>query len=313
MTHYVLPNFLVVGAPKSGTTSLYYYLRQHGQIFLPKRKELHYFSHNLLYANSNGPGDRQVLDAICHSREEYAGYYAGVAPEQVAVGEISPSYLYYCEAAEQIAQELGAVRIIMLLRNPIEKAYSQYLHQVLHQSETLSFEQALNVEAERAAQGWSDMWRYAESSIYAARVRCYLERFGRENVLPLFFEDFVRETEQVMCAVFGFLGVDAKLAIKRLPAYNATGQPRSRLFNRLQKNRNILKSLLRGILPEEARTRISLFLYSLNTKRKSPMAEDTRQRLRAYFGRDVAELEQVVGRRAPWKDFSDNGEVEHDL
>ena len=96
-----LPNFLIVGAAKSGTTSLHYYLKQHPDIYLPAKKELHYFAWAYMLRFSGGPGDRNVLSHICRTKEEYESFYTK-AITQSAVGEISPSYLVFSEVSHRI-------------------------------------------------------------------------------------------------------------------------------------------------------------------------------------------------------------------
>ena len=140
-----LPNFVVAGVPKSGTTSLYFYLRQHPAIYLPSKKELHYFSYPYLASNTGGPGDADILKSLCASRHSYEDHYQ-FSGNKKAVGEISPSYFYYSGSADRIRRALGNVKIILMLRNPVDKAYSQYMHQVRNNLETLSFEAALTLK-----------------------------------------------------------------------------------------------------------------------------------------------------------------------
>ncbi len=137
-----LPNFIVVGAPKCGTTSLYHYLRQHPQIFLPERKELHYFSFRFMEQLLSGPGDRNILATSCRTFAEYAAYFSP-AREQRALGDISPSYFYFVEVCQEMRVRLGVPKIIIMLRDPVEKAFSQYMHLIRDGRETLDFKAAL--------------------------------------------------------------------------------------------------------------------------------------------------------------------------
>ncbi|HZA66279.1 MAG TPA: hypothetical protein VE592_04975, partial [Geminicoccaceae bacterium] len=136
-----LPNFVVAGAAKCGTTSLFHYLKQHPDVFLPAQKELHYFAYDHLSRNSGGPGGARSLDFACATREAYEAHYRA-AGSQVAIGEVSPSYFYFDEVSERIETELCAPKIVIILRDPIEKAYSQYMHLVRDNRETLPFFEA---------------------------------------------------------------------------------------------------------------------------------------------------------------------------
>ncbi len=301
MTTPRLPNFVVIGAPKSGTTSLFYYLRQHPDVYLPVRKELHYFSYGFIAANAQGPGDALTVSALCKTLEEYRAHYREVA-DQKAVGEVSPSYLYYDQVGEAIARTLGPdpVRIVAVLRNPIEKAYSQYMHLVRDGWEKLGFHEALQAESERRAQRWGDFWRYAESSLYAPRLRAYLERFGRENVRVLLFDDLAADPAGAMRGLFGFLGVDSAFPCDTSKVLNRSGRSRFRLVSDFFSQPNPLKALAKRLIPERVRVPLRLAILNWNTGAKGtiePRAEDF---LRDYFRADVDDLAALLGRELPW-------------
>lgn len=112
----LLPNFIVIGAPRCGTTSLFEYIRQHPDIYLPSQKELHYFSYVHLRKNCYGPGDDLVLARLPATFFEYQAHYAAVTTES-AIGEISPSYLYWSDSSERILDELGRIKIVIMLRD----------------------------------------------------------------------------------------------------------------------------------------------------------------------------------------------------
>lgn len=293
-----LPNFLVIGAPKSGTTSLYYYLRQHPEVFLPVQKELHYFSYEKLKANANGPGDARVLATLCATGEEYAQHYTGAKGER-AIGDISPSYLYY-GVQGRIKQELGEVKIIVMLRNPVEKAYSQYMHMVRDQHETLPFYDALMAEETRRSDGWSDIWRYAESSLYADRLRAFMDCFGRENVHVILFDEFTAQPEVVMRRLLGFLGVDESFRINSDEVYNRTGEARSRTVANFLNRPNTVKTLIKCITPDAWRIALRLRIMDVNTAEKPAMDDRAAIYLRNYFADDVAKLETLLNRRLYW-------------
>ena len=183
-----LPNFLVIGAAKSGTTSLHHYLKQHPDVYMPAKKELHYFASEHMKRCTAGPGDRNIPLHICETKQDYEAFFVA-ALDQAAVGEVSPSYLYFSEVAERILEELGRPKIIVVLRDPIHKAFSQYMHLVRDNRERLDFYQALLAETERAANGWSTLWRYAESSLYSRRLQTYIDLFGDSQVKILFYND----------------------------------------------------------------------------------------------------------------------------
>ncbi len=294
-----LPNAVVIGAPKSGTTSLYHYLKQHPEVFLPGQKELHFFSYNLLAQNVQGPGDENALRPVCRTKEEYVRHFRGVTTEKI-VAEVSPSYLYFCQVSESILAELGPVKIIAILRDPVEKAFSQYMHLVRANRETLPFYEALQAEEGRRAAGWGDMWRYAESSLYAARLRRYIELFGRQQVKIILAEEFFAQPVKAMRDLFGFLGVDPTFSPTAIRVYNRSGYPRSRFVADLLIKQTPLRTLARRLLPPAMRQAIHSTMMDLNVGPKGRMGEEARAYLQQYFRQDILQVEEIIGRSTGW-------------
>ena len=294
-----LPNFLVIGAPKCGTTSLFYYLRQHPDIYLPLRKELHYFAYSQLRERSFGPGDEAVLLSLCATWKDYKNHYkqAGLQP---AVGEVSPSYLYYSDVSGRIQAELGEVKIIVILRDPVEKAYSQYMHMIRERREPLGFYEALQAEGVRRENKWSDIWSYAESSLYSNRLQKYISVFGRENVKALLFEDLANHPQKVLADVFRFLGIDTSFLCDTTKVYNRTGKPRSGLIADFLAKPNNVKTLVKRMVPERIRIPLRLALLDWNTGDKTAMDQRSSEYLRNYFAEDVRKLESMLAISLHW-------------
>jgi hypothetical protein len=189
----------MVGASKAGTTSLHEYLGQHPEIFMSRAKEPHYFVHD--------------------QGENNWRYYLEVfknAGDRKIIGESSTGYLYSPESPKWIKAILGDVKIIVLLRNPAQRAFSLYAWMVREGYEDApTFRDALEREPARFADA-GFYWRcpqfppnyyYYDSGLYFQQVRRYFETFGRENVRIYFFEDFIKEPKPVCRDVFSFLGV----------------------------------------------------------------------------------------------------------
>jgi Sulfotransferase family len=296
-----LPNFLIVGAAKSGTTSLHYYLQQHPDIYLPAQKELHYFAREHMLRLAGGPGDRNVLSYVCCTKEEYESAYFKVA-QQSAVGEISPSYLYFSDVSEGIKKELHDPKIIMILRNPIEKAFSQYMHLVRDNREMLDFYDALMAERERIERGWAAMWRYAESSLYTSRVQQYLDVFGDRNVRIFLYDDLVKSPKGLVRELLEFIGVESQRAIDFAKVHNRSGKPRSRFVSNLLTRPNPLRDMAKRILPADMTYMLKLRLQDLNTGAKGTIDGRSRAYLKAFCAHDVQALQQIVGRPIDWLD-----------
>jgi len=295
-----LPTFVVVGAPKCGTTSLHHYLTQHPDVFLPRRKELHFFSHPELRANSRGPGDRHLLRSVCATRAEYERWFEGAGRAR-AVGEVSPSYLYYADAAaSRMLEHLGPVRIVVVVRDPVEKAFSQYMHLVRDDRERLPFSAALAAEEERTRDAWAVLWRYAGSSLYAPGIRRFREVFGPENVRVIVNEDLRADAASVLAGLFEFVGVDPRFRPDTRREHHRSGRPRSRLLARALAQPGPLASAARALLPDGWRARVRSLLQSANTGAKGELDAAARRALRERFAPDVLEVERLLGRRLGW-------------
>ena len=201
-----LPNFMCIGASKSGTTSLYDILKQHSDIFLPSFKEPHFFDIPLVYE---------------HGISWYVKtYFSGVKKEK-CIGDFTPTYLFDKYAPERILSSLGKnVKFIIILRNPVDRAYSHYLHSKRDLHEHLSFEDALKKKVDEKNNYLTYLrTSYVEQGKYADMLQRYFALFSKDNFLILHFEeDFVAAREQTMVKVFKFLILPNifQLAIKQV-------------------------------------------------------------------------------------------------
>ena len=299
-------DFLVVGAAKSGTTTLFETLNQHPGIFIPQRKECRYFS--CAFGEFAGPGPNYANNVI-RSLEEYRGLFIKAKPGQLC-GDISPDYLYYHQnAVPKILSEKGTkIPIIIVLRNPIDRAYSGYLYQVRNGREKLSFEDALDVEEERRAANWAWGWFYVDGGLYAEQVKAYTDNF--ERVLLLLFEEDII-TGQAAEKILNFLNLDSLPdGLKNLHT-NTSGYPKNRLLHRVttrvlgdelivRKIKDVFK-----LTPFYAASRrVYRKILEANLK-KEEMALKTRRMLKEKFQDDVAQLAKYTGLPVQkyWTDF----------
>jgi Sulfotransferase family len=206
-----LPDFLGVGAPKAGSTTLHAVLAEHPAVFVPEATELHFFTHRQIRSAAAGPLDGAATTRLVTSMEEYRAAFRG-SDGAAAVGEVSPSYLYHESCHEEIARTLPGVRCIAVVRNPVDRAFSNWVHQRRIGAETLSFADALRAEEQRRADGWGDFWRYADHSRYVDRLNSLAGAVGRQNLLVLAFPDVVGDPGATQERLWRFLGVEAPAA-----------------------------------------------------------------------------------------------------
>jgi hypothetical protein len=283
-----MPNFFIVGAARSGTTSLDRYLSQHPEIFITSRKDAHFFAAE--HFSCTGPGDEVMNRKVMRDEGQYAQLFAGVTGEK-AIGESSAFYLCLPGTAERIAQAVPDAKILITLREPVDRAYSAYMLLARDGREVLRFEEGLSKEAERKQQGFEPMWWYTELSRYATQVERYLEVFGPEQVKVLLYEEFYAHPEQRLREVFAFLGVKEDVLINTSVRYNVSGVPKSRrLHTLLYKLIDNPNSLAKRVKPALAWKAMGRFLLQPIPK----MNPQTNAQLKAYFVEDVAKLEDLL-------------------
>lgn len=207
------PDFLLVGAAKSGTSSLYSYLSQHPAIFLPDVKEPNYFAYKESSLQVTGPksGDllvRLLLKKTVTSKADYDNLFSEASDGQVT-GDCSPRYLYYDHSAEFIYEESPNARIIVVLRDPVARAYSHYLMNRQRDLEPLeSFEEAIAEEGIRKENGWGWDWHYLSLGRYHEQLMRYYERFPDERILVILHDELIVDQQAVIKKIYRFIGVD---------------------------------------------------------------------------------------------------------
>jgi hypothetical protein len=278
------PNFFIVGAPRAGTTSLYYYLRNVPGVYLPPLKELHYFAVTL-----RSLMDRQPVRAPgrvpIREKSEYLNLYRGVKDE-VAVGDASALYLWDPAAAGLIHAVAPQARIIISLRDPAERAFSHYLMHVRDGAERLPFREVVESPV------------YIDPGLYAAQVKRYLEIFGRQHVKILIFEEFIRDTKAAVNDVLEFLGVDYRVSKGLDKPHNTFALPRSDFLIRVAKSR-AARIVLETLVPAAVR-RFGREKILFHRPEKPRMHDACRKVLEERYRNDVKDLEEILGRPLPW-------------
>ena len=291
-----LPNFIIIGAGKSGTTSLYHYLRQHPQIFMSAIKEPKFFALEGDNLDFRGPGDRQVLlkDTIVR-REDYLQLFNG-ADGAKAIGEASTIYMNEGDTAEKIAESIPDVRIIAILRHPADRAFSAYMHLRRDGRETIrDFSQALALEPERIRQGYYFHWHYLSRGFYCRQLERYYRVFPPDQIKIYLYEDFARDTSAVLEDIFRFLRVDLGFPVDTTVRHNQSGIPRNPGLHRLLIKSNPVKEWLKHLIPETLGHRIIFKLQQRNVKGEALMS-DIRHKLTEIFREDITGLQKLIKR-----------------
>lgn len=288
-----LPDFLIVGAAKSGTTSLFFYLSQHPKIALPIIKEPRFFVSN---ADKKDGIERafEVAKTI-NDLDEYTSIYQKSVEK--LCGDASTDYLYlFEESIFNIKKYYGAsarsLPIIVMLRNPVERAWSHYMMQKREGKETLSFEEAVSVKTlkQRLDKGWPISFDYLGYGYYASQVNAFRKEF--DNVLVLQYEDFERDAASIVRLVWRFLQLDDAAELNVEAKYNVSGVPKGKIHSfaaKLLYKKNPIKRIVKHLLPRSLRyyirTRASQTLFE-----KSGVPVETKKFLQERYKDDVSRL-----------------------
>ncbi|MGB3209606.1 MAG: sulfotransferase [Desulforhopalus sp.] len=301
-----LPNFLLVGAAKSGTTSLYRYLNGHPEIFMSAIKEPLFFTLDSYKRISRNDPRHNVADkkmARMATLEDYQKLFEEVSDQHKAIGEASAPYLYHYDMAiSGIKKTLEDPKILIILRNPIERAFSSYNHLLAEGAESVSFERFLENEAQKKRENWDILNYPVSAGMYYLQVKAYQEHFSRVKVILL--DDLKDRPSDVLRELFEFLDVRVEFSPDTSKVYNKTarslnGTTGSTLAAKMFSDKNYLKVIIRKTL--------GLFLSrqklsSLGRKgralvaRKPQISSRTRQRLRQEFAEDILNLQTLISR-----------------
>jgi hypothetical protein len=292
-----LPNFLIIGAAKSGTSALYRYIRQHPSIFMSPLKEPHFFGFENAPPNTQGPKD-YVNNAITNI-SDYKKLFANVTTE-TAIGEASPTYLQLPRAVERIYHYIPNVKLIAILRQPADRAFSAYMHVVRDQRETApTFQEGLRREQERITANWGSIWHYTKAGHYYPQLKRYYDCFSPQQIRVYLHDDFVANPLTVIYDIFNFLEVDNSFIPYMQLKANVSGVQKSRLYyfltNTLFNKPNPIRYIARHIIPEETRWRFTTNIRNRNLI-KQAIPSDVRAELTEKFRPDILKLEQLIDR-----------------
>ena len=301
-----MPNFFVVGAAKAGTTSIHYYLDQHPEIYMSPIKEPHYFSKDIRCKNftqhdyikscldiekylSNKVLEKKHI-AFIENEIDYLALFRDVNQE-VRIGEISNGYLFSKVAAKEIFEFNPNAKIIIVLREPIERAFSHWIMDLRGRNVCRkSFLDAIKEDQSTEDKGWGVTHLYVELGQYYAQVKRYLDVFPRNQVLIMTYDDFKINSETFYNQLFSFLEVSPK-KVEGNKKINVAGIPKFPLINNIIKKSRI-NIITNKILPSNKKEKIKLMLT--NNDNLPSLTLDDRKETKYYFKNDIKLLEKII-------------------
>ena len=292
-----LPNFLIVGAAKSGTTSLHYYLKEHQEIYMPLNKKETFFFAGEKSNLGMGPGN--FGKGIIVNFDDYKKLFQGVIfSKHNAIGEACVAYLYfYKKSISNIIHYLKNPKIIIMLRNPVDRAFSNYLHHVRDGLEQLSFEKALNNQRKRKEQNWWWGYQFTDVGFYYNQVKAYLDNFDQVKIC--LFDDLEKDTLGSVKDIYGFLGVDTSFTPDVNTKYNVSGIPKNKFIHKFLRKPNILKNIVKPVvktlIPQGERRKI-IEKIKMKNLQKPQMKPETREYLKNLYREDILKLQDLIKR-----------------
>ena len=300
------PNLFIVGIAKSATTSLYHHLKQHPDIYFPDKdlypdtlyslKEPRYFSHTYHTYPHTGPGDEKIIDRrTIKDLDTYLYYYTKSDGEKY-LGDASADNLYYYETADDIFAFNPDAKIIISLRNPIDRAYSAYAHMRKGFRENLTFEKALMEEENRLEKNYEFLWAYKKCGLYYEGVKHYIDVFGRENVHIVLFDDMKSDIKRVLGNICSFLQIEAYPFPDTDRIHNKSNAPKigikTTVYKTLFVDRGLSNRIVKKLFSKETRRRIQL---RYEQGKQETIKKSTEEYLLDYYREDIEKLQELLG------------------
>jgi Sulfotransferase family len=292
-----MPDFLVVGAPKAGTTALHAALALHPGLHMSHIKEPKFFlSDGPPHVKGGGPGDALTYREHIWHRTDYEALF-DAAPPGTMRGESTPLYLYDRTALRRIKETIPEVKLIVILRDPIERAHSNWTHLWSAGLEPVGdFVRACREEPRRIAAGWATFWHYIGVGRYGEQLQYLFTLFPRKQVAVFRYRLLVDEPERTLNRIFEFLGAEKEL-VTEIPRHNVTAHPEPTLMHRTvsmaQRASSVISPLIPGSAAATLTWQLERFLQR-GCRTRQPLSWQQRQELLPHFEADIRLLQSVV-------------------
>ncbi len=296
---YVLPDFLIIGAPRAGTTFLYQTLNNHPKIFMPFEKEpMFFYNWNKPMHLYYSPKPTRV-SWITNKLDDYTNLFSK-AKNQI-IGEASTWYLSEYKTVipnikKLYGEKIDKLKIIVVLRNPVNRVWSHYVKKYSENREILPFKHAVSFEEmeKRRKNNFVPSYQYLRLSMYSEGVKAYLDSF--KNIKYYIFENEFLNKEGYVKDVCDFLGIEFVPRIIEKKSVNSSGKPKNKLLGKLNNllfHDSVLKKTVKMFIPESKRNKLKL---TIKGKLHKPWhcPNDVKKDLFHYFEQDISKLEQIL-------------------
>lgn len=291
-----LPELIIVGTAKAGTSALHAMLAKHPDVYMSDPKEPHFFAYEGHALDFGGPADQAMMRHMTVTDiEAYEALFRGRS--EPVVGEASAMYLYVQGTAERMASYVPDAHLVVVLRDPVARAYSAFQHLRRDGREPLAdFGEALRAEPERTRDGWIPLWHYRAMGLYTRQLERYFEYYPRDRVQVFLYEDLCADPAGLVASVFKAVGVDPRVEVETRVERNVSGIARSAAAQRLLMRPNAVKDALKPLIPASLRERGMARLKRLNVRPAPTIPQEVEAELRGFYAQDVRELARLIGR-----------------
>jgi len=280
----MLPNFIIVGAPKAGTTALYHYLSEHPQVFMSTPKEVNFFSREAIEKQGLYYSDFKTKNLDSYEQL----FFEGV--DKKAVGEGSVSYLFYPDVPQKIKDVIPEVKIIMILRNPLERGYSHYLMDYRLGLVDLSYDEIVYkaVNHEKLNLYYQ---QYVELGLYYEQVKRYISLFEKKQVRVYLQEDLRNNSEYVIHDLYDYLDIDKSFTPNTDQEHNSFSMPKNSFIQKLY-GTGIIRTTLSRFFPIKLKMILLNGFFEL--KKKPSLSKKTEEYLLKVYQPDIKNLERLI-------------------
>lgn len=284
-TNKSFPNFFIVGTARGGTTSLYYILKSHPKIFMSPIKEPAYFTNEF--------GSEEWSEW-----ENYVDLFKEVKNESI-IGEASTVYLYSTDSAKNISNFITKPKILIQLRDPIERAKSHYRLMRRIGKENLSFVEALDREQERIKAGEEPGLHYLNLGFYYPQVKRFFKNFNREDIMITTLDEFKNNPQKILEDICCFLDVEKKHIPKKIPKYNKGNVAKIKWLNSYLKKDTLIKRIFKLITPKLIRKKIGHKIFwdwnvKSSKKNNIEISKEKENNLRRNYVEDINKLQKLI-------------------
>ena len=289
-----LPNFIIIGTTKAGTTSINHYLNQHPDVFMSPVKEPRFFAFEDETLTYQGPRGEEINSDSITKLVDYHALFQGAVREK-AIGEASALYLYMPNAAKRIQYHIPDAKLITILRNPVDRAYSQFLHNIRDGFEPCTdFLSALQDDERRIQEYWEPGLYYQPWGFYAEQLQRYFDKFDRSQMRIYLYEDFEAHPQDIISDIFQFLEIDDHFEPNMSARYNVSGVPQNKAMHAVLSTPSWLSKLAKSLMPQTLR-QAAMRMRNQNLA-KPEMSEEARQYLVEAYRQDLLQLQTLIQR-----------------